>query len=273
MAITIRDILLTLSVRYQGEWTRIYDAIKAKEELKAEEIHDAYQKTKANFLTLSDSEYPECFKNQCNPPFLLYYYGNKDFLKLKYRLAVIGTRSPTLYQNDTVFSLIQDLEKKFSDKVGIVSGMAKGIDQIAMMAAMERGAPILSVIGSGIDNPYPKENQKIYDYCCSQKGLVLSEYPLSTEAKPENFLFRNRLLASLGNALFVGGGRNRSGSASSVRYALDQNKDVLALPCNITGDDLTNSLISDGARSVLGVHDLADALFDCCGKDAAIYKE
>jgi DNA processing protein len=121
-------------------------------------------------------------------------------------------------------------------------------------------APIISVIGSGIDNPYPSDNDGIYDYCKSGKGLVISEYPGKVSAKPENFLFRNRLLSSLSEVMFVAGGKNRSGTSSSVRLALEDNREILALPCDITGDDLTNSLISDGALSVLSASDLVNSL-------------
>jgi DNA processing protein len=89
---------------------------------------------------------------------------------------------------------------------------------------------------------------------------VVSEYPALGKAKPENFLFRNRLLVGLSETVFVGGGKNRSGTSSSVRIAIENNKEIMALPCNITGDDLTNSLIADGARSVLCAKDIVECL-------------
>jgi DNA processing protein len=260
MSLNVRDVLLTLSVSNGGDWTGIYKDIKAKRPISDEESKLCYQNTKANFVTICDSDYPECFKRISNPPFLLYYYGKKELLSSKYRLTVVGTRNPTIYQSDTVYNLIQEVEKLMNNEVVIVSGMAKGIDQVSMEAARNLNAPVVSVIGSGIDNPYPNENEGIYEYCLKGNGLVVSEYPALGKAKPENFLFRNRLLVGLSETVFVGGGKNRSGTSSSVRIAIENNKEIMALPCNITGDDLTNSLIADGARSVLCAKDIVECL-------------
>ncbi len=255
-----REVLLTMSYLKSGDWNEIYQSIKDKERLKDEEILKAKKETKANFITVVDKNYPDCFKHLYNPPFLLYYYGNLSLLSYPYRLTVIGTRKPTLYQNNTVYSFIQECEDKLENKMVVISGMAKGIDQSGMKAAMDKGAPIISVIGSGIDHPYPKENDGIYDYCKSGKGLVFSEYPLKTEAKPNNFVFRNRLLAALSYVTFVGGGKKISGSMSTVHQSIELNNEILALPCNTTGDDLTNILIKEGANSVLTAEDIIEAV-------------
>lgn len=124
--------------------------------MKEEDILKAKKETKANFITIVDDNYPEFFKHLYNPPFLLYYYGNLSLLSYKYRLTVIGTRKPTLYQNNTVYSFVQECEDKLENKMVVVSGMAKGIDQSGMKAAMDKNAPVISVIGSGIDNPIRK---------------------------------------------------------------------------------------------------------------------
>lgn len=255
-----REVLLTMSYLKSGDWNQIYESIKNKERLKDEDIIKAKKETKANFITVVDENYPECFKHLYNPPFLLYYYGNLSLLSYKYRLTAIGTRKPTLYQNNTVYSFLQECEDKFDNKMVIISGMAKGIDQSAMKAAMDKGAPLIAVIGSGIDNPYPKDNDGIYDYCKGGNGLVLSEYPLKTQAQPNNFVFRNRILAALSYVTFVGGGKKISGSMSTVHHSVELNNEILALPCNTTGDDLTNILIRDGATSVLTSEDIIEAV-------------
>jgi DNA processing protein len=265
MSIVLRDVMLALSMRCHGDWQQIYETIRKKELVDNTEIQKAYEKEKAFFLSIGDKDYPAYFQDKFNPPFLLYYYGNKDLLTAKYRLTAVGTRNPTIYQSDMVYQLIQETEEDFASQLVIVSGMAKGLDQAAMEAAISKKAPVIAVIGSGIDNPYPKENKAIYDYCKEGKGLVLSEYPLSEEPKPEYFLFRNRLLAMMSEIMFVGGGRTRSGTSASVRFALDLNRDILALPCNVTGDDLTNSLINDGARGVLTHIDITDGVKECYG--------
>ena len=262
MAVNAREVLLALSYKYKGEWKKIMSAISNKESIEDVYYEESKSKIKADYLTVIDDDYPVNLRRSNYPPFLLYMYGDKELLSEKYLLSVVGTRYPTMYQNDTVYSLIKEVEEKMNNRAVIVSGMAKGIDQAAMKAAIDSGAPVIAIIGSGIDAPYPSDNQGIYEYCKSGKGLVLSEYPLDIEAKRENFIFRNRLLAALSNVLFVGGGKLRSGTTSTVRYSLDLDKDILALPCNITGDDLTNALIKDGAISVLSSSDIIDALKD-----------
>lgn len=259
------DVLLALSVKREGNYSLMISDIKKKVPLTHEEMQAARDLTKANFLTIVDHEYPSCFTMIENPPLILYYYGNFDLLNKPYRLTVVGTRQPTVYQEDTTYKMIQEVEEKTKNRVIICSGMAKGIDQAAMKAAMDVGAPVISIIGSGIDNPYPSENQELYEYCKSDKGLVLSEYPLSQQAKPENFLFRNRLLAAVSQVLFVGGGKSHSGTSATVRYALDDNRDVYALPCNVSGNDLTNSLIQEGAYSALSSMDLIEGLISSYG--------
>jgi DNA processing protein len=140
--------------------------------------------------------------------------------------------------------------------------MAYGLDQVCMKAAMRVGAPVVSIIGSGIDLPYPSENDGLYDYCKSGKGLVISEYPLTREAQPKNFIFRNRLLAACSPIIFVGGGKNLSGTSATVRMALERGKEITALPCNVTGNDLSNTLIKDGATSILSSEDLIKELME-----------
>ncbi len=255
---TARSVLLTLSYLKKGKWDEMYSYIKEKRPLSKELKEEAEQNTKANYITIVDENYPDCLKDIYKPPFILYYYGNLSLLSERYRLTAIGSRRPTLYQSDTCYRLIKELEIKMEKKVVIISGMAKGIDSTVMKAAMEVEAPIISVIGSGIDKPYPTENDGIYDYCKSGKGLVLSEYPLSENAKPQSFLFRNRLLAALSPSLFVGAGKKRSGTNNSVYWASSFNRNVLALPCNQDLDDpeLTNELIKQGAEPILDSNDL-----------------
>lgn len=256
----MRGILLTLSYKGKGNWPAIYSTIRNKVPVSDKEVQEAYRKTASKFVTLIDDDYPNGLKQVEKPPFLLYYYGNLSLLSEKYRLTVVGTRQPTLYQNNTTYEFIKALEEKTENKTVIISGMAKGIDSSAMTAAMDSRAPVVAVLGSGIDAPYPKSNNGIYDYCKSGNGLVLSEYPGKVQAVPDNFVFRNRILAALSMVVFVGGGKRYSGTTATVRHAIDLNDDVLALPCNVTGLDLTNELIRDGAGSVLSPDDLLEAL-------------
>lgn len=258
-----KDILLFLSVLHQGDWKGIYADIKRKRSVTQEEVHQAYKEVKSQFLTILDPEYPSGLTQVMNPPFLLYYYGNLSLLNQKYRLTCVGTRTPTLYQSETTYRFVKEMEEKCENQTVIVSGMALGLDSSALRGAMEQNAPIISVIGSGIDDPYPKKNKDIYDYCVSQKGLVLSEYPGKVKAQPKNFVFRNRILVGLSQGIYIGGGKNRSGTSATVAMGLDYGKNIYALPCNVTGDDLSNEIIRDGAKPILSSDDLLLAIREC----------
>lgn len=255
---TIRETLLNLSTICNGDYEKMISMIKNKERVKDDYMAD----TNCKFITLLDEVYPSVFKHINKPPILLYYYGNISLLEEKNKLTVVGSREPTDYQKEMTKKLVGEVIDKMNGNVTIVSGMAKGIDQIAMLEAVKRNTKLISIIGSGIDNPYPQDNNGIYEYCKSDKGLILSEYPLYYTAKKEDFLFRNRLLAAICKCLLVTGAKRRSGTSSTIRYAIEDGKDILALPCNISieNDDLTNSLIQEGAKVVLTSDDIIDSL-------------
>lgn len=266
--ITPTDVLLTLSLLLDGDYFAMRNELHQKKLY--DQIHDWYfwkGKIKSQVVTAVSKNYPKFFMDSYEPPLVLYYYGNLSLLSKRYRLSCVGTRNPTIYQRDRSYKMIKEAEEHFQNDLVIISGMAQGIDQTCMKAAMECNAPIVSFMGSGIDNPYPKQNDGIYEYCKSGKGLVLSEYPNEVNAKPKNFLFRNRLLACSSQVLYVGGGKLRSGSAASVKYASELGNEVLALPCNCTDDDLTNSLIKDGATPILNTKDLIYEIETRCQKN------
>ena len=251
-----RNKLLSLSNYCEGNYEKMFSMIKSKEI-----VDDKYSKEiKSNFLTILDTNYPKRLKNIYKPPILFYYYGNISLLDSKKILAVVGSREVNSYQESMTNKLVDEVLSKSENKVTILSGMAKGVDQIAMKQAMKRNANIISVIASGIDNPYPKDNSGIYEYCKGNKGLIISERPLTYSAVKEDFIFRNRLLAGLSDAVLVTAGKKHSGTASTVRFGIDFGKEILSLPCNVTGDDLTNTLILDGARMILSSDDIIDSL-------------
>lgn len=260
--ISAREVLLTLSYSKKGDWDKIYAHIKDKIPLDENLKNEAFKNTHSNYVTIVDENYPNCLKQIHKPPFVLYYYGNLSLLKSHCRLTAIGSREPNLYQIDACYKLISECENLLDSNLVIISGMAKGLDSLMMKAAMDKNAPVISILGSGIDNPYPKINKFIYDYCKEKNGLVLSEYPGELSAKPTNFLFRNRLLAALAPSMFVGGGKLKSGTNNSVYWATTFNKNILALPCNqdFMNPDLTNELIKQGATPILSTFDLKEEI-------------
>lgn len=262
MSYTARQLLLALSLYFDGDYEKMLDEISNRRHSLSREQIEEYSLTKMNSLytTIVDDDYPSCFKMITKPPLILYYYGNLSLLSQKYKVSCVGSRKPTIYQSETCYRLVSEMEEKMNYETVVISGMARGLDQCFMKAAMDKNAPVISIIGSGIDNPYPSENQGLYDYCKTNKGLVLSEYPFAMKAKPENFLFRNRLLAGGSEILFVGGAKKQSGTARSVSYALEFGKSILALPCNVTGDDLTNTIIKDGATPILNSDDFVNEI-------------
>ena len=253
----VREILHYFSLKHDGNWDKIFEAIKNHVPFDEEE----YNKIKDNnkYVTILDESYPDSLKIINNPPFVLYYYGDLDLLSSKYRLSSIGTRKPTLYQDKETYNLISEVEKELNSEVTIISGMAKGLDTTSMQAAIDKKAPVIAVLGTNIDQIYPIESQEVYNYC-KNNGLIISEYPLNYSSTPEDFIKRNRIIAGISDVIFVGGGKTKSGTATTIRYAIDNNKDILALPCNNSGDDLTNTLISDGADIVLSSKDIINAL-------------
>ncbi len=260
--ISAREVLLTLSYSKKGDWDKIYSHIKDKIPLDENLKNEAFKNTHSNYVTIVDEDYPKALKQIHKPPFVLYYYGNLALLKSSCRLTAIGSRNPNLYQTDACYKLISEVEEVMDSNVVIISGMAKGLDSLMMKAAIDKNGPVVSILGSGIDNPYPKANKFIYDYCKDKNGLVLSEYPGSLPAKPDNFLFRNRLLAALAPSIFVGGGKQKSGTNNSVYWATTFNKNILALPCNqdFVYPELTNELIKQGATPILSTFDLKEEI-------------
>lgn len=266
MNVNVRDILFALSDKNDGDYRRLFNDIKDKKMIQEGDLDLSHQKNDSNFLTILDDTYPECFKQVSCPPIVLYYYGDLSLLDRRYRLTVIGSRESREYQLSRCEEIISSLEDKFDDQLVIVSGMARGIDSKAMRAAMKKSAPVISVLGCGIDNIYPKESEDIYSYCKSGKGLILSEYPRDCKANKSNFTFRNRLMAALSPSLLVLSGKIKSGSATTVKYALDLSKDIMALPCDEDGDSLTNSIIKEGAFLISSATDVYDVVKSSCDK-------
>lgn len=258
---SIKVLLVSLANMYSGNWDYMYKHIALNKKYNYEEALKSFSNIKSNVITIMDSDlYPKEFNQILHPPFVLFFYGNISLLKNKNKLAVIGSRQNTSYGKKVTEDILNDLHEKI-DSLTIISGMAKGIDGIAMRTAIKNNDNVIAILGSGIDNPYPKENIDIYEYCkTSNKGLILSEYPLDTKPLKENFPIRNRLIAGLCDCVFVPEAKIKSGTSITIKYALDNGKEIFVAPNQLFSNSLNNLLLRDGANICISADDLLDSL-------------
>lgn len=203
-----------------------------------------------SWLTILDDEYPIELKSIYSPPLLLFYSGNIDYLKEENKLAVVGPRKCSDYGLRATDYLLKHFIKQFP-KTPIVSGLAAGIDEQAHQAAIKHEAPTIAVIGTGLDRSYPRRNRELQEYMLDNE-LVLSEYPLHTKPLRHHFPDRNRIVAGLSRGVLVAEARERSGSLITAQRALEEGRDVFAVPGSIFSITSigTNELIRQGAICV-----------------------
>jgi DNA processing protein len=202
--------------------------------------------SKADFLSVL-SEYP-------GAPSSLYYKGTIP-PKRTPAVAIVGTRRPTHYGKQVTYDLAYQLAKR---GILIVSGLALGIDAIAHRAALDAGGITIAVLAGGLDRIYPRTNSQLAQEILNKGGALISEYPTGTPAKPFQFLARNRIVSGLADGVVVTEAAARSGTFSTVMSALDQGKEVCAVPGNITSvlSVGPNRLLKQGATPVIDVEDI-----------------
>jgi len=207
-------------------------------------------------LTLEDKEYPQYLREVFDPPYVIYCAGNIDVLKGP-AVSIVGTRQPTPYGRAVAEKLAEDLASR---GLVIVSGLARGIDSIAHWGAL-KGGKTLAVLGSGLENIYPRENKSLFEKI-KEKGAVISEFPLKAPPLGFHFPIRNRIISGLSLALVVVEAAQRSGSLISARLGLEQNREIMAVPGTVTSDfsQGTNWLIKTGAKLVETWEDVAEEL-------------
>jgi DNA processing protein len=207
---------------------------------------DRLEKTGFSVLTIQDKHYPKRLREIFDPPLVLYYAGKMDTLS-KPAVSIVGARRPTPYGRAVAERLAHDLSAK---GLVVVSGMARGIDSISHWGALKRGDTI-AVLGSGLERIYPRENLPLFEKII-ENGLVLSEYSLKAPPLKYHFPNRNRIISGLSIGVVVVEGTKKSGSLITARLALEENREVMAVPGNITSElsQGTNWLIKDGAKLV-----------------------
>ncbi|MBO5412743.1 MAG: DNA-processing protein DprA [Clostridia bacterium] len=191
------------------------------------ELHEQYLlKHKIELITIKDKEYPEKLKQIDNPPICLYVLGNKQILGQK-SIAIVGSRGCSDY-GKTVSQAFSYLLAK--NNIVVVSGLAKGIDGAAHIGTLQAKGKTIAVIGTGIDLVYPKENKDLMEQIVENGGTIISEYPLGTKPDKQNFPRRNRIIAGLSDGVLVIEAREKSGALITVDYALEQGKNIYAVP-------------------------------------------
>lgn len=231
-------------------------------EMKYRENLDKYQnyieKNKIQIITICDTNYPEQLKNIYDKPIVLYALGNTDILH-KTGVAIVGCRDCSEYGKKTALKIGYELAKK---DLCIISGLAKGIDKYSHIGALEAGGSTIGVIGCGLDYIYPYENKNLYERIIKNNGLIITEYIVGTKPNKINFPARNRIISGLSKGVIVVEAKEKSGSLITADFALEQGKEVFAIPGNI--DNLnskgTNELIKQGAIIATDCRDIIETL-------------
>lgn len=245
-----RQILLALSLKYNGDWDKIYEALQGKEEVDVEKLTGGFT---TPYITVLDEEYPSSLKQTFKPPFVLFYYGDINLLKdEENNVAIAGTRHPSQEGEFVANSIANHL----SDK-NVVCGLSQGTETIVLKKAISNGNRPIIVLGSGIDYCYPKSNIDLYNVI-KEKGLIVSEYPNTIAPDLNTMPFRKRIISALSKIILCGEFSNKSGTTLLVNYALQQGKDIYVAPMSLQSDSANNELISDGAFMFLGDNYLLD---------------
>ncbi len=226
-------------------------------ELAREEIARAAAE-KVEVLTCEHECYPARLKEIYDPPLVLYVRGNPQVLKQP-GIAMVGTRHPTPYGSGMAERLACDLA---AQGLLIISGMARGVDTASHRGAITAKGKTVAVFGTGVDVIYPKENSRLSEQILALGGALISEFAMGTFAAPQNFPIRNRILSGMSVGVLVVEAAEYSGTRITARCALEQNRDVFAVPGNVTNKNSwgPNTLIKQGAKLVATWEDVWEDL-------------
>lgn len=226
-------------------------------ELAREEIAQAAAADIA-MVTLDDPSYPPRLKEIYDPPLILRVRGNPEVLT-RPGIAMVGTRHPTPYGSGMAERLGSDLA---AQGLVIISGMARGVDTASHRGAISAKGKTIAVFGTGVDVIYPKENSRLSEQILALGGALISEFPLGTFAAPQNFPIRNRIISGMSVGVLVVEAAEYSGTRITARCALEQNRDVFAVPGNVTNKNSwgPNTLIKQGAKLVATWEDVWEDL-------------
>ena len=219
-------------------------------------------------LTLEDKEYPKLLKEIYDPPAIFYYLGQKEAFS-DFSLAIVGSRRFSPYGKEVTEYFARALAQM---ELVIISGLALGIDALAHKATIEAGGKTIGVLGCGLDQIYPVSNRKLGQEILKTGGAIISEYPLGSPALKHHFPYRNRIISGLSLGVLVIEANEKSGSLITANHAIEQNREVFAVPGNIFSQRSggTNQLVKAGAKLVTRPEDIITELEI---KNIKVYKE
>ena len=223
----------------------------------AKEILDWGMREGCHFLVLGDDNYPPLLGEIHDPPLVLYARGKLQVLEAP-SIAIVGTRRPTYYGLQVAEGLASDLAQR---GIAVISGLARGIDSAAHRGCLQGKGKTIAVLGCGIDVVYPRENKQLTQRIM-ENGLLLSEFVPGTSPSPQNFPVRNRIISGLGLGTLIVEASEYSGSLITARLALEQNREVYAIPGNLTAPQSfgPNFLIKQGAKLIQSWRDIVEEM-------------
>ena len=248
----MRELLLYFSCKYEGDWSKIYKAIKEQEKVDFELLKEYKEKVTSNYITILDDNYPKVLMNSVCPPYVFYYKGDISLISNNKKIAVIGARENSLYGEKMTKQLVMDL---VNNGYIIISGLARGIDSIAHKECLSNDGKTIAIVGSGLNYTYPKENYTLQKEI-EEKGLMISEYPDFVKPKPIHYPYRNRLIAAFANSILVTEAKYKSGTMITVRHGLNCGRDIFVVPHLAGSESGCNKLIKEGAQLVENVNDI-----------------
>lgn len=215
-------------------------------------------------ISINNKNYPQILKNIYDAPLKIYVLGNKQILNKK-GIAIVGARKATQYGKKVAMQISKELSEK---EINIISGLAIGIDTYAHIGNICVQKPniqvgkTIAVLGSGIDEIYPKQNIELARKIIQTGGCIISEYPIGTKPDKKNFPQRNRIISGLSNGILVVEASEKSGALITAEFGLEQGKDIFAVPGNIDKIESRgcNLLIKDGAKMVLSSGDILEEI-------------
>ncbi|WP_302450919.1 DNA-processing protein DprA [Ligilactobacillus animalis] len=247
-----KDELLLLLKLGQTQKNDLWDALQSKQ--LAQKVRQNLKVS--HFLTILDKRYPSQLQEIYSPPVVLFYQGDIELLDSKKLLGVVGARQCSSY---ALQALTQLLPNVIQQQLVLVSGLAKGVDGLTHQLALKHHGKTIAVIGNGLDISYPSCNRALQTQI-AHAGLLLSEYPLESRPLKYHFPLRNRIIAGLCQTVLVVEARHHSGSLITANLALQENRNVLALPGRINDINSMgcNELIAAGAKPVLNSNDILE---------------